>query len=109
MDRKVSPKRHAEITINTLFDLSEEHNCEVSDLFNQLTPNQVIMLLRSRRISPWLLLNSTKFKEFFVKATSQEEKIIMETIIRPPYWKKKFAANPEAIKSMQIYVKELKL
>lgn len=109
MDRKVAPKRHAEITINTLFDLSDEHQCEVSDVFNHLTPNEVIMLLRGRRISPWLLLKSDKFKEFFLNATSQEEKIIMETIIRPDYWSKKFAANPDAIKSMLLYVAELKL
>jgi len=109
MDRKVSPKRHAEITINTLFDLAEDHNCAVSDLFDHMTPNEVIMLLRSRRISPWLLLNSAKFKDFFINATSQEEKIIMETIIRPPYWQKKFTANPDAIKTMLLYISELKL
>ena len=109
MDRKVAPKRHAEITINTLFDLADEHDCEVSEIFDHLTPNEVIMLLRSRRISPWLLLKSDKFKDFFMKATSQEERIIMETIIRPPYWTKKFAANPDAINAMLLYVAELKL
>ena len=109
MDRKVSPKRHAEITINTLFDLAEEHECDVSELFNVLTPNEVIELLRNRRISPWILLHSKKFKEFFINKTSNEEKIIMETIIRPPYWKMKFDKHPEKVKIMQLYVSELKL
>lgn len=109
MDRKVAPKRHAEITINTLFDVADEHECEVSEIFDHLTANEVIILLRSRRISPWLLLNSSKFKDFFVNGTSDEEKIIMESIIRPPYWKAKFEANPDTIKTMQLYVSELKL
>lgn len=109
MDRKVAPKRHAEITINTLFDLADEHECSVEDIFNSLTPNEVIDLLRRRQISPWILLHSTKFKEFFVNETSSEEKIIMESIIRPPYWKSKFQANPDAVKVMQLYVTELKL
>ena len=46
MDRKVSPKRHAEITINTLFDLAEEHNCEVSELFDNLCYYEVDESLR---------------------------------------------------------------
>ena len=73
MDRKAPPVKQAEITINTLFDLSHERECEVADIFDVLTPNEVIQLLRQRRLSPWILLNSTKFKQFFVNRVSSEE------------------------------------
>ncbi len=42
MDRKVSPKRHAEITINTLFDEADERNIQVSEIFDHITPNELI-------------------------------------------------------------------
>lgn len=109
MDRKVSPKRHAEITINTLFDEADERKINVADIFDNMTANELIMLMRRRQVSPWFLLNSKKFKAFFIKSTTSEEQIIMESIIRPQYWKKKFDDNPNDVKNMQIYAKELNL
>jgi len=109
MDRKVSPIRHAEITINTLFDLADEHDIDVSDIFDVVTPNEVIQLLRQRRLSPWILLNSTRFKQFYVDKTTAEERIVMESIIRPQYWKKKFDSQDTAIEQMKMYIIELKL
>ena len=109
MDRKVAPKRHAEITINTLFDEADERGIDVSEIFDHITPNELIMLMRRRQVSPWFLFNSKKFKQFFVNSTSPEERIVMESIIRPHYWKKKFDENPKDVKNMQTYAKELNL
>jgi len=109
MDRKASPVKHAEITINTLFDVSNEHDCDVSSIFDVLSPNEVIQLLRQRRLSPWILLNSSKFKQFFIHQLSAEERIVMESIIRPPYWSKKFVSSPDDVKRMKLYVAELSL
>lgn len=109
IDKKLAPERHVEITINTLFDYADDNEVDVSEIFNVLTPNDVIQLLRERRLSPWVLLNSSKFKEFFTKKTSGEHRVILESLIRPTYWKAKFAANPELVKQMRVYVSELKL
>ena len=109
MDRKVAPKRHAEITINTLFDEAEDRQIAVSDIFDHFTANELIILMRRRQVSPWFLLNSKKFKRFFIHSTTREEQIIMESIIRPQYWQQKFTDNPEEVKNIQIYVKELNL
>jgi hypothetical protein len=109
MDRRAPPVKQAEITINTLFELSEEYECEVGDLFDILTPNEVIHLLRQRRLSPWILLNSSKFKEFFVNRVSTEERIIMESIIRPSYWGEKFSTSASDVERMKLYVAELSL
>jgi len=109
MDRKAPPLKQAEITINTLFDLAHERECEVTDIFDHLEPNEVIQLLRQRRLSPWILLNSNKFKQFFVDCVSTEERIIMESIIRPTYWGKKFSTCAEDVERMKLYVAELSL
>lgn len=109
MDRKATPTKQAEITINSLFDLAQQHNCDVTAVFDTVCANEIIQLIRQRRLSPWLLLNSSKFREFFVKKTSAEERIILENIIRPPYWTKKFLSSPKDIQRMKLYVSELSL
>jgi len=109
VDRTVSPLKHAEITINTLFDVAEGYEVDVADIFTVVNPNEMIQLLRQRKLSPWILLNSPKFRDFFVNKTSSEEKVILESIIRPPYWKKKFSSNQNNLEIMKRYVSELHL
>ena len=109
LDRKGDPFKHAEITINTLFDIAEAANCEVGEVFNVMTSNEVIQFLRERQLSPWILLNSKKFMEFFVSKVTSEEKIIIESIIRPSYWSEKFQKCPDVVTRMREYVTELSL
>lgn len=109
MDRKAPPIKQAEITVDTLFDLSSENDCDVADIFDVLEPNEVIQLLRQRRLSPWILLNSNKFKQFFVNKVNVEERIVMESIIRPDYWGKKFKTCSKDVERMKLYVAELSL
>lgn len=109
LDRRGDPKKQAEVTINTLFNLAEAAGCDVGDIFTVLTPSETIQLLRERRLSPWILLNSKKFKQFFVQKVSPEERIVMESIIRPNYWAEKFKARPSDRELMKTYVSELNL
>ena len=109
LDYKISPSKHAEITVNTLLKIADAAECDVGNVFNILHPNELIQLVRERRLSPWLLLHSDKFKEFFANSTSIEERIVLETIVRPSFWKKRFLDNPNDVKRMRIYLKELNL
>lgn len=109
MDKKLTPEKHAEITVNTLFDLAEDYDVDVSDVFQNVPPAEIIQLLRARKLSPWILLNSRKFGAFYKQRTSTEERIVIDSIIRPPYWKKKFDSNPEKVEAMRKYVSELTL
>lgn len=109
LDRSVSPKISAEITINSILKVSEINKCDTGDVFNTLTTGEVIAMLRKRRLSPWILLNSGKFKEFFINKANTDEKIIIESIIRPESWEKKFDKNPDTVTLMKRYVNEMKL
>lgn len=109
IDRKSPPLKQAEITVHTLLDIADENEIDVGDVFEVLTPNEVIQLLRQRRLSPWVLLHSTKFKKFFIERTTSEEKIILETIIRYDFWKKKFESQKDGVEYMKRYVAELSL
>ena len=107
--RKLPAKDLARITIKTLFDIADAAEVDVSKVFDVLTPNEVIQLLHQRRLSPWILLNSKKFADFFINHTSTEEKVIMETIVNPDYWKDRFKKQPKDVKMVQKYVAELGL
>jgi hypothetical protein len=109
-DRKMSAQSNARITVDTLFDLKEEYGCtDVAAIFDMIEPNVVIQLLRQRRLSPWLLLKSSKFTKFFKSSCSTEERMIMESIIRPHYWAEKFKNQPADVDKMKEYVVALSL
>lgn len=106
LDRRISPIKQAEITINTLFKLSDEYECDVADVFNKVHPNETLQLIRSRRISPWLLMHSAAFKKLMIRCTP-EQRSLFEALIRPQYWKYKFDKNPEIGKMMKKYAEEM--
>ncbi len=108
MDRKVPANRHAQLTINTLFDYAAALGCDVSDVFDHIDSNECIQLIRQRKLSPWLLLNSGKFFQF-LRNLSKDQRIVLDTIIRPKYWAEKLNENPETVDLMKNFVKELGL
>ena len=109
LDRVSTPIIQAQITVDTLESISDEYECDISEVFDHLTANEVIQMLRQRRLSPWVLLHSDKFKQFFVNHTSGEERIVMEQVIKPSYWSEKFSSKPEDVQLMKLYVAELSL
>lgn len=106
MDKKIPATKNAQITIETLFDFSQALGCEIYDIFDHIDSNECIQLIRQRKLSPWILLNSKKFFTF-MKKLSQDQKITLETIIRPKHWATKFQENPEIVEQMKRFVQEL--
>lgn len=109
LDRKATPLSRAKTSVATFFKVANEHNVEVEEVFNVLEPTEVISLLRERRMSPWILLNSTKFTQFYLNECSPEQRIIIESIIRPAYWAKQFESHPDDLALMRKMVEELSL
>ena len=109
VDTKADPSKQAIQTIDYLFKLAEDYQTDVANIFDFLQPNDVILMLHRRQISPWILLHSKKFKDFLVNKTTDQEKIAMEAIIRPAYWAKKKAKHPEIVTQMKKYIRELDL
>ena len=108
-DQKADPKKQAQQTIDYLFKLAEEFQVDVAEVFEYLEPNDLIMMLHRRQVSPWILLHSPKFKHFLINKTTDQEKITMQAIIRPEVWAKKKEDNPEIVAQMKKYVQELNL
>jgi len=107
LDRRTTPYKQANITITTLINIADDNNIDVSNVFSVLKINEILQHIRERRLSPWILLASGKFKKYLMEQTSPEERQLFEQLIRPVYWKQKFEKNPEAVQYMKVYVKEL--
>lgn len=109
LDMQSTPMEQVKITLKTLIRLAEDHNVDISQIFETVTPNQLITLLHQKRISPWFLLCSRAFKRLLVERTNDEQKVIFETIIRADYWAEKFQEHPEIVQKIKQYVSELNL
>lgn len=109
LDRTVPPLKQSEISINTLLEYADNHKIDVSGVFGVMTPGEIIDLLSKRKLSPWLLLFSTKFKELYMNKASPEQKIKMDTLIRHEYWSKKLKKHQPDTLVIKKYVQELNI
>ena len=109
LDRRAPATQRAATTTDMLLKIADLADVDVSEVFDVLEANDVIALLRRRSLSPWILLQSNKFRDFFANKTSSEERIILESLIRPDFWTDKFAKNPKSVQLMKVIVEELKL
>jgi hypothetical protein len=107
LDRKASPMDQVGLSIKTLISIATEADVDIGDAFDTLRPTELIHLIRTRQLSPWLLLHSTKFKMFFRDKMSDEQKIILQSLINPEYWSEQFEDNETAVEKIRAYVKEM--
>lgn len=108
LDRKISPKKQATITLKTLEKITESADCDIVDVFEAITANELIQLVRERKLSPWLLLKSAKFNVKF-ELMSHEEQGIFLKLVRVDYWKTKFLSQPDVNQYMKDLVSHIGL
>lgn len=97
LDRKVSPLEQARMSAETLLNYSDKRNFDVAEFFDHVEPYELMHMIRVRKVSPWVLLTSKKFKHFFVERVNTEQQMILESMIRPSYWADKFEEDPDAV------------
>lgn len=108
VDKQRTPLQHAKTSIDKLYEFADEYHCNISEVFDHIQPAQIIQSLRQRQLSPWILLCSKKFMLFFSNM-SHEERIIIETIVRPTTWSQRFKDHPKEHQTMKRFVSELKI
>jgi hypothetical protein len=109
IDTILTPDQQASISVDTLFELTRIFECEMDEVFEHLSPADVLTMVQSRKLSPWILLVSKKFFEFMKHKTTQEQRILIQTVINPDAWKVKFQKNPKTVQKMKRYVEEMGL
>lgn len=106
LDNEKSPNDSIADTTNELFDLAEQCDLTVSELIDELQLSEIIVLLQQRRISPWVILHSTKIKE---KAEEAEEGLQTQFIkmFDMDAWSIRFAEHPIANQTAKKVAEEL--
>lgn len=107
LDHKTTPLEQVKLSIETLLAHADKHEIDISQVFDKLLPNEVIHMVRTRQLSPWLLLFSNSFKKMFKERVTPEQAIILETLIRPDFWAKKFEDHEKSIEKIKQCVKEM--
>lgn len=108
LDRTTDPHRQLIITLRTLDQISTDRNIDVSDIFVELTANEVITLIMQRKMSAWVLLRSKKFSEFFKRLTTEQQQII-KTVLRFDYWSEKFEKHKKELETIDRIVSQLQI
>jgi len=96
-DREIDVDEKVNLSIETLKDLADKHECNISEVFDKITPIQILRLITARKLSPWLLLPSKKFMDFMIYKTNKEERLLFNTFINVEEWKKYFLENPDKV------------
>lgn len=106
MDNAKDPIEHITISLSTILSFCEKADLTPVEFFQYLTPPELAQLIRQRHLSPWLLLNSSLFKNYLLSCNESDQQLL-EVVIRPDFWKQKFLANPDGVKKAKKYIKEL--
>lgn len=108
-DCEISPKIHISKSVDTILRLAEALECETSEIFEELDNKTMLILLQSRKLSPWLLLNSNKFKQYLIKRASAKERDYIQKHINPAKWKKILNSNSKLLKEIRVIIQEFDL
>jgi hypothetical protein len=106
LDRASDPLDLANTSINTLFSIAEAANTDITKVFTVIHHREIMQLIRQRKLTPWLLLCSKKFKEFLLSLGDIERDELMN-LIGYPYWAGKFEANPKVVEHMKKFTEAL--
>lgn len=102
-----SPIEQASMTVDTFIQLSKILDCDMGEVFKYLDGDDVMKMIQAKKLSPWILLFSTKFLLFLSKNTTSEQNILIQNMIKPKKWKQIFQNNPKTVKKMKKIVREL--
>lgn len=108
-DEAKTPMEMCQISLSTILDLSEIFECDVSEVFEHMYTSDIMKLVISRKLSPWLLLFSTGFMNHIKFDATAEQKIMINTVIDYKQWAEKFKENVEAVREIKKIVNEFNI
>ena len=107
LDRKTSPMDQASMSIESLIKVADRCNVRIDEVFTVINAQDIIHMLRTRRLSAWLLLFSKKFQHMFVNETTTEQRLIIENLVRPEYWEDKIIEHAADVDTIKMLVSEM--
>jgi hypothetical protein len=109
LDYECSPQAHLRITLQTLERISGIFECKMGEVFFELEPADMVRLIQSRNISPWVLLLSPKFKLVLANEMIVNEREFVENAIKLDRWKLIIKRGEKHIPEIRTYINQLDL
>lgn len=94
--KKEPAERGIERTFVFLEEWAKENKCDYKDFFKLVPPTEATYLIKTGRISPWLLYLADSAESLF-NSLNQEQFKIIEPIIDPGEWSKKIKKNGDDV------------
>ena len=80
VDDDGSPCDQAEESAVVLYDYADRYGVDISEVFDHIPPNELIQLIRVRKVSVWLLFHSGKFGDWYSNLGEGERAAIREIV-----------------------------
>ncbi|MGZ8924300.1 MAG: hypothetical protein ACXW2E_00320 [Nitrososphaeraceae archaeon] len=108
IDNSIPPLKLVNNSIDTILKFTDACDVDSSEFFELIQPNELIHLIRLRKLSPWILLVSKKFSQKFSQMNNEQQAII-ETLIPADVWGERKANHLSDLASIKKLVAELGL
>ncbi len=109
LDLQGDPMDRAADTIKSMKRLAGDKECEIAQIFDNMTAPELYHHLYTRELSPWLLFHSGRFWHFYKTKTNTADRAMIDTLIRLDFWKSQFAKHPKVHNDLKNMVKRLNL
>lgn len=103
-----SPLKLVQAAAVYLCKVAETQNCDVAEIFDHTTSGEVSQWIRNGDVSPWLLLTSTKFKQWFANLDDDDRDHISR-VLDIAEWVEKIKSNPNTVTRTKAIVAEMGL
>ena len=92
-------------SVNHMVSWAENNNTEWNNYFDNVSLGRATYDIQDGKISPWLLLNSTKGKALLQRLDDNQLSII-NAVINPIFWMRKFKKTPHDVALVKKIVQE---
>ena len=103
------PVKQISISVDTIIRITDALECEPKEIFNILTVPDISMLVKTRKISPWLLLNSSTFKEYLKNRATASDREYIQKFVNPKKWKSIINNNEKIKKAVLEIIEQFEL
>lgn len=107
LDRKIPPMDQFAHSLKIMLTIADRAEIDISEVLEFIGVMELIHLIRVRQISPWLLIPCSSFKKLFRETASDEQRIILEQLIRFDYWAEKFKEHPNELAAIKNYIADI--
>lgn len=103
-----SPTKLVQASAVFLCKAAETQHCDVAEIFDHTTSGEVSQWIRAGSVSPWLLLTSTKFKQWFA-SLDEDDRENVSKVLDVSEWIEKIQSNPNTVAKTKAIVAEMGL